>query len=82
MTRTRTGDASGSAYMIIKGYTLVNGSIGYRSPRWEVALFTRNLFNKDYLQNLTVQAGNSGLIVGTPSEPRTIGVTLRARLGT
>ncbi|CAM8656817.1 iron complex outermembrane recepter protein [Sphingobium xenophagum] len=29
------------------------------------------------MQNLTVQAGNSGLIVGTPSEPRLIGVTLR-----
>ncbi|MEJ7934741.1 TonB-dependent receptor [Sphingobium sp. AN558] len=81
VTRTKTGDASGSAYMIIRGYTLVNGSIGYRTPRWELAVFARNLFDKDYMQNLTVQAGNSGLIVGTPSDPRTIGVTLRAKLG-
>ena len=82
VTRTRIfGDATGSAYMVIPRYTLVNGSIGYRTPRWEVAVFARNLFDKDYMQNLTVQAGNSGLIVGTPSEPRTIGVTLRARLG-
>ena len=73
------GDATGSAYTIIKGYALVNGSIGYRTPNWEVAVFARNLFDKDYMQNLTVQAGNSGLIVGTPSDPRTIGVTLRAR---
>jgi len=31
------------------------------------------------IHNLTVQAGNSGLVVGTPSDPRTVGVTLRAR---
>jgi iron complex outermembrane recepter protein len=74
------GDATGSAYTVINGYTLVNGSIGYRTPHWEVAVFARNLFDKDYLQNVTVQAGNSGLIVGTPSDPRTIGVTLRARM--
>lgn len=71
------GDATGSAYTIIKGYTLVNASLGYRTPHWEMAVFARNLFDKDYMQNLTVQAGNSGLIVGTPSDPRTIGVTLR-----
>jgi iron complex outermembrane receptor protein len=81
ITRTKISDASGSAYTIIKGYTLVNGAVGYRTPRWELAVFARNLFDKDYMQNLTVQAGNSGLIVGTPSEPRTIGVTLRAKLG-
>ena len=44
-------------------------------------VFARNLFDKDYMQNLTLQAGKSGLIVGTPSEPRTIGVTLRTHLG-
>lgn len=71
------GDATDSAFTVIGGYTLVNASIGYRTPRWEVALFARNLFDTDYLQNVTVQAGNSGLIVGTPSDPRTIGVTLR-----
>ncbi|CAN5244324.1 TonB-dependent receptor [soil metagenome] len=77
--RTRIfGDATDSAYTIIPGYTLVNASIGYRTPRWEVALFVRNLFNQDYLQNVTVQAGNSGLIVGTPSDSRMVGITLRA----
>lgn len=80
--RTRmAGDATGSAYTVIAGYTLVNGSIGYRTGRWELALFARNLFDKDYMQNLTVQAGNSGLIVGTPGDPRTIGVTVRTGFG-
>jgi len=57
-----------------------NASIGYRSGQgWEIALFARNLFGANYIQNLTIQAGNSGLILGSPSDPRVIGVTLRAR---
>jgi iron complex outermembrane receptor protein len=72
------GDPSLSRYTLIKGYNLTNASIGYRSNRgWEVSVFARNLFDADYIQNLTIQAGNSGLILGTPSDPRTVGVTLR-----
>ena len=80
-TRSRQlGDPTGSAYTRIPGYTIVNGSLGYRSAKgWEVALFTRNLFDKDYIQNVTIQAGNSGLILATPSDPRLIGITVRAR---
>ena len=74
------GDATDSAYTVIQGYALVNASVGYRTPNWEMALFVRNLFDKDYLQNVTVQAGNSGLIVGTPNDPRMSGITFRARL--
>jgi iron complex outermembrane receptor protein len=74
------GDATDSAYTVVPGYAILNASIGFRSPKgWEVALFARNLTGSNYLQNVTVQAGNSGLIVGTPSDPRVIGVTLRAR---
>jgi iron complex outermembrane receptor protein len=78
-TRTRQfGDPSGSAFTVIDGYTVVNGSIGFRSKRgWELAVFSRNLLNKDYIQNVTIQAGNSGLILATPSDPRTIGLTFR-----
>ena len=43
----------------------------------ELAGFARNLFASNYIQNLTVQAGNSGLIVATPSDPRTYGATVR-----
>lgn len=73
------GDATDSAYTVIPGYALVNASIGFRAKNWEVAVFVRNLFNRDYLQNVTVQAGNSGLIVGTSSDPRMFGATLRVR---
>lgn len=79
--RTRyNGDPSLSAYTWIEGYNLTNASIGYRSAEgWELSAFARNLFAADYIQNITVQAGNSGLILGTPSEPRIVGLTFRAR---
>jgi len=74
------GDATDSAYTIIPGYALVNASMGVRlSPAVEVAVFARNLFNRNYFQNVTVQAGNSGLIVGTPGDPRMIDFTIRVR---
>jgi iron complex outermembrane receptor protein len=42
-------------------------------------VWAKNLFDKNYIQNLTVQAGNSGLVVGTPSDPRTVGLIVRVR---
>ncbi|MBV1691600.1 TonB-dependent receptor [Novosphingobium sp. G106] len=73
------GDPSLSKYTLIDGYNLTNASIGYRSDsNWEISVFARNLFQSNYIQNLTIQAGNSGLILGTPSDPRTFGVTFRA----
>ncbi|MEP7244065.1 MAG: TonB-dependent receptor [Gammaproteobacteria bacterium] len=72
------GDPSDSQYTLLAGYTLVNASLGFRSERgWEVSLWAKNLLDRDYMQNLTVQAGNSGLIVGTPSDPRAYGATVR-----
>jgi iron complex outermembrane receptor protein len=70
---------------VISGYGLVNASLGVRSlaitptAQWELFVWARNLLDKDCLQNVTVQAGNSGLIVGTPGDARSIGVTLRAK---
>ena len=73
------GDPTDSAYTVIRGYTLVNGSIGFRARQgYEIAVFVRNLFASNYIQNVTIQAGNSGLIVGTPGDPRTVGIALRA----
>ncbi len=74
------GDPTDSIYTVIRGYTVVNATLGYRASRHlEIALFVRNLLDQNYIQNVTIQAGNSGLIVGTPSDPRTFGITLRAR---
>lgn len=74
------GDPSLSKFTFIEAYNVTNASFGYRSDKgWEVAVFARNLFQSNYIQNLTIQAGNSGLILGSPSDPRTVGVTFRAR---
>ncbi len=74
------GDPTDSRYTLLKGYTVVNMTLGWRAPKiWEAFLWARNLTGTNYLQNVTVQAGNSGLIVGTPGDPRTYGVTVRAR---
>ncbi len=74
------GDPSLSRFTYINAYNLTNASIGLRFGKgWEVAVFARNLFDADYIQNVTIQAGNSGLILGTPSDPRVAGLTMRLR---
>jgi iron complex outermembrane receptor protein len=73
------GDPSDSAYTVIDGYTVVNLGIGVRhAGPWEFFVWAKNLLDEEYMQNLTVQAGNSGLILGTPSDPRQVGFTMRA----
>jgi iron complex outermembrane recepter protein len=80
-TRTRSyGDPTDSRYTLLRGYALLNATVGLRGAGgWEATVWVRNLTDQRYLQNVTVQAGNSGLIVGTPSDPRTLGITLRNR---
>ncbi len=75
------GDPSLSRFTYIRGYNLTNANIGYRfADGLEVIVWARNLLDANYIQNLTIQAGNSGLILGSPSDPRTIGGTVRFRL--
>ena len=75
------GDPSLSRFTYIRGYNLTNANIGYRfADGVEAIVWARNLLAADYIQNLTIQAGNSGLILGTPSDPRTIGGTIRFHL--
>jgi iron complex outermembrane receptor protein len=68
-----------SQYTWIDGYNLVNTSVGFmQGEAWDLSLWLRNVLKEEYMQTLTVQAGNSGLIVGLPSDPATYGLTLRA----
>lgn len=66
-------------------YTLVNGRIGVGSSdqRWSLELWARNLFDEDYAQimfDAPLQQGTSGPTQGAfLGDPRTYGVTLRAR---
>ena len=73
---------SASRYLIVDGYGLVNLRGGFRSKDgWQVFVWSRNTFNRDYFEFLTPAPGNSGLYVGLPGDPRTVGVTLRLNLG-
>ena len=62
------GDPADSQATLMDGYTVVNASVGFRQKNgpWEAVLWARNLMDREYIQNMTIQAGNSGLVVGTP----------------
>jgi len=73
-----SSSASYSQYLLVEGYPLLNARVGFRwSDGWNVSVWSRNLLNKDYYDLLTAAPGNTGLYVGQPGDPRTIGVTLR-----
>ena len=82
-TSVRSGynsDASGSRYTEIEGYSVTNASVGYHwDTGLEVSVFARNLLDEDYITALTIQTGNSGLILGQPSDARLVGMTVRAQ---
>jgi iron complex outermembrane receptor protein len=74
-------DTTNSIYTAIGGFGVVNASVGYQfSKGWQVEVFARNLLNKDYVSALTIQTGNSGLILGQPSDPRLVGVSIRVKM--
>jgi len=76
-----SSSATASRYLVVDGYSLVNGRVGFRwSDGWTVSLWSRNLLNKDYFELLNAAPGNTGLYVGQPGDSRTFGVTVRAAL--
>jgi len=71
-----------SAYSLIDGYGLVNlhVNVGSTSDRWQVSLWARNVFDKEYFAALSVGgAFATGYVAGTIGDPRTYGATLRLR---
>jgi iron complex outermembrane receptor protein len=69
---------SPSVYLNIDGYTLVNGRLGFRSANGlSVFIWGRNLFDKNYYEQLLVAGGNAGQYAGVLGDPRTYGITLR-----
>jgi iron complex outermembrane receptor protein len=72
---------SASRYLIVEGYALLNGRVGFRaSDNWSLYLWGRNLLDREYFDFLSGVGGNSGLYVGLPGDPRTFGITLRRGL--
>ncbi|MCU0446781.1 MAG: TonB-dependent receptor [Microscillaceae bacterium] len=69
---------SPSQYLNIEGYVLVNARFGFRAAKGLSAfVWSRNLLDKDYFEQLLPAAGNAGHFAGVLGDPRTYGVTLR-----
>ncbi len=73
-------DSADSIYSRIDAYTVVNLRAGFKAHgSWETFVAVKNALDEHYVQNITVVSGNSGLVVGTPGDDRTISLTVRAR---
>jgi iron complex outermembrane recepter protein len=75
-----SSSATPSQYTRVDGYGLLSLRAGWRSnDGWNVFGWVRNVGDTNYFDYLTIQPGNSGLIVGQPGDPRTWGLTLSKR---
>jgi iron complex outermembrane receptor protein len=69
---------SPSAYLNIDGYSILNGRFGFRAVNGLSAfIWGRNLFNKDYYEQLLVAGGNAGQYAAVLGDQRTYGATIR-----
>ncbi|MFC4873235.1 TonB-dependent receptor [Negadavirga shengliensis] len=69
---------SPSRYLNIDGYILANARMGFRSTDGLSAfIWSRNLVNADYFEQLLPGAGNTGHYAAVLGDPRTFGVTMR-----
>lgn len=80
-TYFRTGFSSSpspSKYLNVDGYSLVNARLGFRATEGLSAfVWTRNLFNTNYFEQLLPASGNNGMYAGVLGDPRTYGATIR-----
>ncbi|MFP9116038.1 TonB-dependent receptor [Flavobacterium sp. RHBU_3] len=69
---------SPSKYLVVEGYSLVNARAGFRvADKFSLYVWGRNIFNKDYFEQLLPGAGNAGQYAGVLGDQRTYGVTVR-----
>ncbi|KQN04593.1 TonB-dependent receptor [Sphingobium sp. Leaf26] len=70
-------NASPSIYTQVKGYALTNVRAGFRGERFDIFGWVRNAFDVNYIENLQVAPGNTGLIAGQVGDPQTWGGTIK-----
>lgn len=72
---------SPSAYLNIEGYAVLNARIGFQAPKgFSFFIWSRNLANQNYAEQLLPGAGNAGQYAAVLGDPRTFGATLRYNL--
>ncbi|WP_316822520.1 TonB-dependent receptor [Pedobacter gandavensis] len=69
-----------SRVLNVEGYSLLNARLGFKSDKFSVFVWSRNIADKHYYEQLQAAAGNSGLYAGVLGDPRTYGITLRYTL--
>ena len=75
---TSSSSPSPSRYLNVDGYALLNARAGVRlDDKWSAFLWSRNLTDKDYFEQLLPGAGNSGHYAAVLGDPRTWGATVR-----
>ncbi|MDX6183129.1 TonB-dependent receptor [Flavobacterium sp. Fl-77] len=69
---------SASKYLVVDGYALFNARLGFRATEGlSVQFWGRNIFDKDYYEQLLPAGGNTGQYAGVLGDQRTYGITLK-----
>ncbi|MCG2793480.1 MAG: TonB-dependent receptor [Weeksellaceae bacterium] len=75
---TFSSSATPSQFLNISGYALFNSRFGFRVRQGVTTyLWVRNIFNRDYFEQLLPGAGNAGQYAAVLGDPRTYGVTIK-----
>jgi len=75
-----SSNPSASIYTWVDGYSLHNFRAGFRVPHGlDISGWVRNATGTNYIQQLTVTSGNTGLIAAQLGDPRTYGGTIRVQ---
>jgi iron complex outermembrane receptor protein len=78
---TFSSSPSPSQYLNVPGYALLNARLGFRAlDGLTFFVWSRNLLNRDYYEQLLPAAGNAGHYAAVLGDQRTFGVTLRYSL--
>jgi iron complex outermembrane receptor protein len=73
-----SSSATPSAFLNIDGYALLNARAGFRAlDGLSVSVWSRNLTNNNYHEQLLVAGGSSGQYASVLGDPRTYGLTVR-----
>ncbi|KAF2515211.1 TonB-dependent receptor [Flavobacterium foetidum] len=72
---------SASKYLVVQGYAIFNARLGFRASQGlSIHIWGRNLFDKDYYEQLLPAGGNAGQYAGVLGDQRTYGITFKYSL--